>query len=288
MNIQGAKLSMSRTKGIYKRGNVYWIRYADSEGNMHYQSTKSRSKKVAEALLITRKKEAQDGMAPVKVQKIGAQRFSDLAEQYSLWAERQRSYERSKKYFIKALVQEFGNLPVRKLNGLLTEKYVTKLLNSGKKPGTVNRHLACLKHMATKAVEWEMAEEILLKRIQKVKFLPENNQRLRFLDEEDSQALIQQCPPHLKPIVITALNTGMRREEILSLEWEKNVDLKNRLILLHRTKNGQRREIPINNRLFKALNGLPRHINSPYLFCDGKGKRYQTISKAFNRAVKKA
>jgi len=43
------------------------------------------------------------------------------------------------------------------------------------------------------------------------------------------------------PYVFTALNTGMRKEEILSLEWDRHVDLRHSFILLDQTKNGARR-----------------------------------------------
>ena len=62
--------------------------------------------------------------------------------------------------------------------------------------------------MFTKAVEWEMVTEETLKRIRKVKLLPENNRRLRYLSTEECQPLINVCYPHLKPIVITALKLG--------------------------------------------------------------------------------
>jgi integrase len=87
----------------------------------------------------------------------------------------------------------------------------------GNKPATVNRLLATLKHMFTKAVEWDFVEETILKKIGKAKFLEENNRRLRFLSIEECQALISACDSHLKPIVTCAIHTGMRKGEILGL-----------------------------------------------------------------------
>jgi integrase len=142
--------------------------------------------------------------------------------------------------------------------------------------------------MFTKAVEWEMVEEESLKRVRRVKLLPENNRRLRYLSKEQCKDLIRACSPHLQPIVITALNTGMRKEEILSLEWEKHIDLKHGFILLDVTKNGERREIPINRTLRDTLKQVVRHISSPYVFVDANGNRYKDIRRSFKSALRKA
>ena len=99
--------------------------------------------------------------------------------------------------------------------------------------------------MFSKAVEWEMVEETTLKKIRKVK-LPKEVGRLRYLSAKEAQALVSVCETHLQPIVITALHTGMRKGEILKLKWD-NVDMQHGFILLDKTKNGERREIPINN-----------------------------------------
>jgi integrase len=140
---------------------------------------------------------------------------------------------------------------------MLLDQYQSDRLQKGNKPATINRHIATIKHMFTKAIDWNMVEEEILKRIRKVKLLPENNRRLRYLSKEECQTLINSCESHLKPIVITALNTGMRKGEILSLKWD-NVDLKHGFILLEKTKNGERREIPINDTLKITLKGITR------------------------------
>ncbi len=112
--------------------------------------------------------------------------------------------------------------------------------------------------MINKGTDWGMATEETLKQVRKVKLLKENNTRLRFLTVEKCQTLIDYCAPHLKPIVTVTLHTGMRLSEILNLKWEQ-VDLKHGFILLDTTKNGERREIPIDNTLIKMFNVMP-HI----------------------------
>ena len=119
--------------------------------------------------------------------------------------------------------------------------------------------------MFTKAVEWAIVEEEIQKRIRKVKLLPENNRRLRYLSPEECQKLIDSCDEHLKPIAITALNTGMRKGEILGIKWD-NVDLKAGFILLNQdqTKNSERKEIPINQTLRETVEGVTSHFE--YVF----------------------
>lgn len=170
----------------------------------------------------------------------------------------------------------------------MIEQLQTDNISRGLKNARNNKTLNVLKHMFTKAVDWEMVEPEVLKRIRKVKLLPENK-RLRYLSKQECQDLIKSCDPHLKPIVITALNTGMRKSEILNLQWVKNVDLKHNFILLERTKNGGRKEIPINDTLRNTLRDIPRRLDVPYVFFDSKtGKPYQDVKRSFATALRRA
>jgi len=142
--------------------------------------------------------------------------------------------------------------------------------------------------MFTKANEWEMLGDEGLRRIRKVRKLQEHNARLRYLSAEECQTLAAACDPHLRPVIVTAINTGMRREEILSLEWEKHIDLKHGFILLDRTKNGDRREIPINRTLRETLQALSRRIDTPYVFTDREGNRFKSLHHSFASAYRRA
>jgi integrase len=220
--------------------------------------------------LLQKRKELQEGKDPIPLKKIPNFIFAELADRYLEWAIRQRSFLR-KKVIIKQLVKEFGNVPLRCFSTSLVEGYQSRMLNEGKKPATANRHLAGIKHMFTKAIDWEMVEEESLERVRRVKLLQENNRRLRFLSKEECTALVNACSPHLRPIVLIALNTGMRKEEILSLAREKHIDLRHGFILLDHTKNGERREVPINQTVTAVLTGITRRIGSPYVFTNEEG-----------------
>ena len=83
--------------------------------------------------------------------------------------------------------------------------------------------------------------------------------RTRFLSDEERERLLVTCKSsasvHLFPIVTLALSIGMRRGEILGLSWE-NVDLQSRRITLLRTKNGERRLVPLVGKAYELIKNL--------------------------------
>jgi len=273
-------------RGLYRRGNIWWLRYAGIDGQTKYESSGTEKMREAEALLYKRKADIKEGKQP-ETKKIANCTFQDLSKEYMQWSERQRCFQ-SKRGFIKQLNKHFSSLPLRRLNTLMVEQYQTMRTKNGNKAATVNRHIATNKHMFTKAVDWNMVGEETLKQIRKVKMLEENNRRLRYLSIEECENLINACADHLKRIVIMALNTGMRKSEILFLKWD-SIDLHNGFILLDITKNGERREIPINNTLGNTLSNIIRRIDVPYVFYDQKtGNPYQDVKSAFNAACRRA
>jgi integrase len=274
-------------KGIYKRGNIYWVRYAGLDGKIVFESSGSKRFDAARELLTDRKKAVQDGKQP-EIKKIANHTFNELAEKYVAWMQGRHRSADSKKYRIDIIKSHFGNLPLRRINTLVAEQYQTDLINKKLKPATVNKHMSIFKAMIKKAVDWNMVEEETLKRVRRVKMLTENNKRLRYISQEECQSLLSSCNEHLKPIVITALNTGMRKEEVLSLTWDQ-VDLRHGFILLEKTKNGERRELPINETLSRTLKSLTRRIDIPYVFYDpAKGKRYLNVKRSFKTACRRA
>lgn len=286
--------------GIYKRGKKYWIRYTGLDGKQKREPAGERYHD-ATIKLADRKATIAAGKEP-EITKIQNHTFRELTENYKKWSVRQRAYD-SKKYLIEQLESKFGDLPLRRFSTMLLEQFQTERLAEGKKrvrsnktewhflpnkPATVNRLIATLSHMFTKAVEWEMVEEGILKRIRNVKMIKGESKRLRYLSQEECQGLLIQCHGHLWEIVTLALNTGMRKGEILSLKWDQ-VDLKHGFILLDRTKNGERREIPLNVTVKGVLQSTVRRIDTPSVFYDtSTGKPYRDIKKSFHTAMRRA
>lgn len=279
---------MARSKGIYKRKDspYWWIEYTGSDGQRRQESTKTTLKQEAQYILSCKLKAAMEGV--ILSSKKKDRPFTELATEYLEWAKRQRSC-RQKGEQIKLLLMEFKGFNLREFTTKAIEQYQSKRLNEGKKPATVNKAIAILKHMFTKAEEWGWIDELTLKGVHRVRNIRENNKRLKYLEPEQETALLDNCKAHLKPVVITALKTGMRKSEILGLTWDR-VDLRNGLILLDVTKNGERREIPINSALKIVLERLAlENIEGyPHVFHDKQGRPYKDVKHSFGRACSDA
>ena len=213
--------------------------------------------------------------------------FPELAEKYLEFINGRLKSAYDMGLFVKTLIERFKNKSLSDFTMQDLEIFQTDWVKKYSIAYT-NRLTAVLKRMFTKAYDWELIGEDVLKRVRKVKLLKGENKRLRYLSGEEAERLISASNKELKPIVITALNTGMRKSEILHLTWDR-VDLKNRIILLDITKNGERREIPVNNTLLNVLSGIIRNIKTDYVFYNPETlKSYYDIKKSFATALRKA
>ncbi|MCH9025141.1 MAG: site-specific integrase, partial [candidate division Zixibacteria bacterium] len=92
-----------------------------------------------------------------------------------------------------------------------------------------------------------------------------------------------------RPILITALHTGMRRGEILSLKWSE-VDFRNGIITVQESRSGRQRVIPIDETLYKVLYRLPSRFQKGYVFPSPVklGKRRFDVLRQWRNVIKRA
>ena len=108
--------------------------------------------------------------------------------------------------------------------------------------------------------------------------IKENNERDRFVSEDEIPKLLAECQPYLREVVECALHTGMRKGEILDLEWSQ---IRNDHIYLRKTKSKKKREIAINDdlaALFKRIRKR-QHLTSKYVFVY-QGRRIESVKTA--------
>lgn len=292
---------------IRKRGKTYQIDYFDPNGKRIRKSFKKR--KDAEAELGKRVSLIAEGRY-LDVKKDYKTTLKELLEKYEENFKNQNSFKTAKRFFVKNFREYFGDETLlaniryvdietyrNKLRERLTQHYKIRT------DASVNREMSCLRHIFKKAVEWEMMSETPFEKGKSL-MLKENNKRMRFLTDDEIDSLLSECSPYLHNIVVCALNTGMRRSEILTLKWKQ---LKNGFIYLRETKTSEPRQIPINDTLEEMfgrvkseqnptgdnvfdLKGKPlkdQDLSSEYVFIHN-GKGVDSVKTAFNAAVENA
>lgn len=172
----------------------------------------------------------------------------------------------------------------------------TKAGRNGKEktitPSRVNRYISAFSHACTVAYnEWEWLEQHPMKRIKKKK---EPRGRVRFLDDKERGQLLDACKQanseYLYVIVVLALSTGARRSELTNLKW-KDIDLNRRVIMLHETKNDDRRVLPLSGHALELIQSLSsqRDVASEYVFASHKNPLQPwDMQSAWKFAVKRA
>jgi integrase len=156
---------------------------------------------------------------------------------------------------------------------------------AGVSPATVNRELALLKTIFSKAVEWGRIPANPLVRVKKFR---EENVKERILTPEETGRLLEVAKANLRPILTIALNTGMRRNEILSLKWQ-NVNFASRYIQIEsqKAKSGRTRKVPMNDLVAATLCALPK--DHALVFYNPETKDcIKDIKTSFRNACKKA
>ena len=271
--------------------DIYYVDYYDQNHKRIIEAVGPRyeeAKKVLEARLGD-KAHAKYPDIPWP-QKITFETFADEYMEYSKG--NKKAWDRDITS-LKHLEPFFGDKHLDQIGSLDIEKYKQerkKEISRIKKltsPASINRELALLKNMFNKAIQWKKAKSNPMKG---VKLFKESEGRTRFLTVEEIHKLLYSCSSnaYLKIIVLMAMNTGMRRSEILKLKWDQ-IDWKEKIIHLYETKSGRSRYIDISDSLTEALKDF--RLNNEgveFVFPNSQGKPFKNIRKSFGNACREA
>lgn len=269
---QGAIYSRKTKKGIPR----WYLDYKDATGKriQRLAPQAATPEEAMKALEIAVKEEYDKAHGLVQKR---PPTFRELADVYL------RDYAKVNKrswldddYRLKVLKCFFGDYPLGEITPQLIEQFRASRLELKNAKATVNRYLALLKRMFSLAVEWGFSNSNPAQRVRK---FPEHEFiKERILTPEEEAALLGKCHGRLKPIVIAALNTGMRRGELLALRCE-DIDLRRNLLWVKKSKSGKQRAIPVNRTLRATLRDLPS-------FDAGRGSVFEAanIQAAFEKA----
>ena len=180
----------------------------------------------------------------------------------------QRSYTTS----LKHLNPFFGESNLLSISPKMVSRYKVLRNDEGAAPASVNRELSMLSKAFNLAIrEWEWLKDNPASRVPKDK---ENNERDRWLTKDEEKKILDNSPEWLREIIIFNLNSGLRLQELLSLEWSR-VNLLRRTILIQETKNGSPKTLPLNKIALDVLNqrSKVKSIKNDFVFFNSNGKK---------------
>jgi len=189
------------------------------------------------------------------------------------------------------LIPAFGDRYLESITTQSIQQYQNKLLIK-LSPATANRHFSLLHRMFALSIQWGYYLE--KNPCQNVNKFQENNQRQRFLNNNEIRALFaaadQDANTYAAAYIKFLLLTGVRKSEGLAAKWDDIQVVSGRRVWhIPHTKSGKSRHVILNAMAIDILDALPRIEGNPYLF-PGKvpGNPIQNPIKAFKRIIKRA
>jgi site-specific recombinase XerD len=276
--------------GIFEKvpgSKVFWIRYADCAGKIRRE--KAGALGAAKMLLSKRKTEVLQGRKLPETLRGRGVRFEEIAEDalsYSKANKAKASY-RVDEDRMEPLKKEFGDRIADSITPQEIDKWMAHALKD-RAPATLNRYRALLSLTYRLGIA---NRKVTTNPARLVRQRPENNARVRWLrsDEETRlRAAVEKKYPHRLVELDVALNTGLRQGEQYSLTWD-NVDLERRILTVSKSKNGEKRHIPLNDVALTALMTAKQYSNDgPAVFWNRYGEPLQTPRQWFEEALEKA
>jgi len=201
------------------------------------------------------------------------------------------------------------------------ELWRNKKSKQGRAPATINYAVNSLKGALSRAVEWQIIESHELTKVKSLKF---DNTRIRYLSVEEEMRLLsaiqlrneeivrkresanqhrsvrrkklfpsfnaQEFVDYVEPLVLTAMNTGLRRGELLQLVWSDiNLDQRYLSVASKNSKSKKTRIVPLNDSVYSALmQWRSQNLNKTFVFPSQVDTPLSDIKKPWLRLLNKA
>ena len=265
---------------LYKRGGVWWT-YVYVDGTRHARSTGTGSRRQAEVIEQRFKEElnlTREGMTALEPD----MPFGELYARFLANADaKPYHFDRGKPLLAYFADVTIGRITRNSVREYRKHRHQEKPLSDT----TINRDLECLRHI----LFWALDEGLLAANpLSRMRLVRERRKRRPVMSLEEEARLLQAASPHLQNIVIAALDTGMRRGEILQQRW-KDIDFNRRLLFVthSKTPEGEAREIPLTARLFQFLFDNRAQQAEEVIFTF-KGRAITRIKTAWKATLRRA
>jgi integrase len=277
--------------GLYKRGTIYWGR-AQRKGREYRRSLETANRGVAERRL----REWLTDLDAIKWGDKPRRSFNEAAERFirehltTVKPSTARRYGDS----LKHLALHFGNRTLDQIKSAVLSDFETARRTEGVTAATIRRDLACLSGIFTSSIDWEWIEDggnpvTSYMRRRAKRGLREAPARTRYLSPEEENNLLANASALPRIAMQLAIDTGMRREELFSLQWSQVDQIRARIVTTNQTKNNKQRHVPLPLRSAQNLAQLPRRLDCPYVLVNpDTGTRYLAMNKGLKAAMRRA
>jgi integrase/recombinase XerD len=269
---------------VYRRGRVYWVRFR-TNGHHVRRSAHSSSKTEAVAflrqLLIEYAAKARGDSPRRRYEEAVARFFSEA----TITPGTRLAYRGSDKA-LRPLAQ---NRYLDEIDRRVLGEFISRRKQAGITDTTIRKDLAFLSSLCAMSVRWGWLGTNPVTALNK-RSLKTSRPRTRFLIPSELDRLLTAAAGHIRPAIVLAIETGLRKEELFSLTLS-GIDLARREIRLDHTKSGVPRRVPLSDKAIttiKALLDQPQRPDTPYLFAKSDGSRFVDMKNGFVAARKRA
>ena len=269
---------------VYKRGDTWWVRFR-LDGQHVRWSAKTTKKAEAQAYLLRLMDEHHSTGGETVARYRVPEALEAFFEQSSLKASTLTTYRFNSRVAVRLL----GHLHLDEINRKTLGEFVATRKRTGVTDATIRRDLSFLGSIFTAAIRRGWVDTSPVTALNK-KALKESRPRIRFVTREEFNRLHDAASGILKPILVLAVETGMRKEELLSLRLEQ-IDLRRREVHLEITKTSSPRRVPLSVTAVDTIRDLLERRDrptSPFLFRKADGGRIGDPKKGFNAACARA
>lgn len=157
-----------------------------------------------------------------------------------------------------------------------------------KSDSTINHIIGCVSRVYNKMILWpNLSGYMGANPVKAVKKLSQARSRQRFLNKEESDALLNELAARslqTHNLAKLSLGTGMRRGELFNLRWI-DIDLTSGIINIPVAKGGKDQKVHLPPQLIEMLKDMATTDSKGYVFTDRNGNKLKDISNVFKRVV---
>ena len=186
-----------------------------------------------------------------------------------------------------------GHIELSKIHSGVFDDFISDRKKAGIKAGTLNRDMASVRRvLKLSAAKWRDENgKPWLDNVPMMPLVDGIERKPRPISWQEQELLLKELPGYLSEMVLFALNTGLRDQEICGLKWSEEckvsgLDTTVFIIKESRTKNNRERIVPLNS-VARSIVASRRDNKSEYVF-DFKGRKLERMSNRAWRMAREA